>query len=150
MGLLFSREGEYTIQALCYIALRPYGELVGNRELTEELGIPYFFLGKILQKLVRQGYLISRKGPNGGFAFTVRPETITLYDIKAVIDGTEALETCALGFRDCSNENRCAVHHEWKLLREGVVTMLKSRDILTVARESQRGELKKAAIGQGT
>jgi Rrf2 family protein len=141
MSLLFSREGEYSIQALCYIALKPVGELVGNRELTDKLGIPYFFLGKILQKLVRRGYLLSRKGPNGGFALAVQPDRITLYDIKDAIDGIEDLSTCALGFKGCSNENRCAVHHEWKILREGITLMLRNRDILSVARESTRGEL---------
>jgi len=143
MSLLFSREGEYSIQALCYIALKPYGELVGNRELTDELGIPYFYLGKILQKLVLRGYLISRKGPNGGFAFAVQPDKITLFDIKEAVDGAESLYTCALGFKDCSNENRCAVHHEWKILREGIASMLRDRDILSIARESRREELLK-------
>jgi len=147
MSLLFSREGEYSIQALCYIALRPVGELVGNRELTDDLGIPYFYLGKVLQKLVRRGYLISRKGPNGGFALAVQPETITLYDIKDAIDGAESLSTCALGFKDCSNENRCAVHHEWKILREGIASMLRNRDILTIAQESKRSELQKSPLG---
>lgn len=144
MSLLFSREGQYSIQALCYIALKPEGELASNRELTDELGIPYFYLGKVLQNLVRKGYLTSRKGPNGGFAMAVQPESVTLYDIKEAVDGAVSLSSCALGFKDCSEVNRCAVHHEWKILREGIASMLRNRDILTVARESKRGEFSKA------
>ncbi len=144
MGILFSREGEYTIQALCYLALKPNGRLVSIRELTDELVIPYFYLGKILQKLARKRILVSRKGPNGGFALAIPAEKITLYDILDAIDGVKTLTSCAIGFKECSNENCCAVHNEWRILREGMTAMLMNRNILAIAQESNRKELANA------
>lgn len=146
MGILFSREGEYTVQALCFLALKPEGRLVSIRELTDELGIPYFFLGKILQKLARRRILLSRKGPNGGFALAIPAENISLYDILEAMDGAQALTYCAIGFKQCSDQNCCAVHHEWRILREGLTTMLKNRNILAIARESNRSELANAHL----
>jgi len=105
MSLLFIREGEYSIQALCYIALKPYGELVDNRELTDELGIPYFYLGKILQKLVRRGYLISRKGSNGSAAFLTARAPNPFASVCGRVCAARCEDSCRRGKIDAQDEN---------------------------------------------
>ena len=77
MSVIFSRQCEYALQAVSYLALRPPGTHSSIKELTNKLAIPYHFLGKILQDLTNKGMLTSQKGPNGGFALAKRPEKIT-------------------------------------------------------------------------
>lgn len=67
MSLIFSRQCEYALQAVLYLALRPEGEMTSIKEMTDKLGIPYHFLAKILQDLSKKGLLSSLKGPTGGF-----------------------------------------------------------------------------------
>ena len=78
MSLIFSRQCEYALQAVMYLALRPQGKMTSIRELTGQLKIPYHFLAKILQHLTRKGLLTSLKGPTGGFALGMPAKDITL------------------------------------------------------------------------
>jgi Rrf2 family protein len=133
MSLIFSRQCEYALQAVTYLALRPEGEKTSIKELTGRLDIPYHFLAKILQDLTRKGLLISLKGPTGGFALATRPEKITLFQIVEAIDGEGFAKNCVMGLSECSGRNPCALHERWAGIRDEIVGMLSSRNIAQVS-----------------
>src|SRR5512139_2808608 len=110
MSVLFSKQCEYALQAVTYLALKRDGEMTSIRELTKKLGIPYHFLGKILQDLTYKGLLVSQKGPNGGFGQGMSAKEITLFHIIEAVDGVAFTNSCVLGFPECSGKNPCAVH----------------------------------------
>jgi Rrf2 family transcriptional regulator, iron-sulfur cluster assembly transcription factor len=140
MSLIFSRQCEYALQAVVYLALKKWGERVSIKDLARRLDIPYHFLGKILQDLTRKGFLTSVKGPHGGFALAVPAEKITLLQIVETIDGSGFSHNCVMGFPDCSGKNPCAVHETWSGLREGITTMLQARNIGQMAKEMKKPE----------
>ena len=129
MSVLFSRQCEYAIQGVLYLAKKPAGDLASLRELANELHIPYHFLGKILQRLAHKGLLISFKGPAGGFALGMLAQDITLFHVVEAIDGTDFTKMCLLGFAECSSEFPCSVHDQWSSLRESLYKMLAGRNI---------------------
>jgi Rrf2 family iron-sulfur cluster assembly transcriptional regulator len=136
MSIFFSRQCEYGVQAVLYLALQQPGRMTSIRQLTGRLGIPYHFLAKILQDLTRKGLLISLKGPAGGFALANPPEQITLLDVIEAIDGSGFLRQCILGFSDCSDATPCSVHRKWAALRAQLRSMLTSRNIARMAAET--------------
>jgi len=138
MSIIFSRQCEYALQAVLYLALKPHGEKTSIKELTQHLDLPYHFAAKILQALSRKGLLISHKGSLGGFALGKPAEEITLFQIIEAIDGTMFLKGCILGFPDCGDEHKCALHEQWASMREELQTLLTSKSILQLA-----GEMKK-------
>lgn len=138
MSLIFSRQCEYALQAVLYLALRPEGEMTSIKELTKRLSIPYHFLAKILQDLSRKGLLRSQKGPAGGFALGMQPADITLFHIVEAIDGAEFLHDCVLGFDECSGRNPCAVHDRWGSLRDEIYSMLVGRNIAQMAEQMKK------------
>lgn len=144
MSILFSRQCEYALQAVLYIALKPVGEMTSIKELTRKLRIPYHFLGKILQNLAGRGLLTSNKGPGGGFALALPASEITLFHIVEAIDGTEFMRSCVLGFPDCSGANPCAVHEKWGALRDAIYQMLVSKNIAQMATEMNKPEYRSA------
>jgi Rrf2 family iron-sulfur cluster assembly transcriptional regulator len=146
MSLIFSRHCEYALQAVLYLALKPVGEKTNIKELTRVLEIPYHFLGKIMQDLTRKGILISQKGPTGGFALQKRPEQITLLEIVDAIDGTAFLESCVLGFPECSSTHPCAVHETWGALREKMHTMLSSENVVQLAAAMKKPAYRAASV----
>lgn len=145
MSVLFSRQCEYAIQGILYLALKPEGEMTSIKELTERLDIPYHFLAKILQRLAVTGLLTSSKGPSGGFALGRPAKNITLFDIVEAIDGTEFMEKCVLGFPECSGKNPCSVHPKWGGLRDEIYQMLVSKNIAEMAREMKKPEYRVAS-----
>lgn len=143
MSLLFSRQCEYALQAVLYLALKPAGERVSIKDLTRRLAIPYHFLAKILQDLTRKGILVSVKGPGGGFALASPAEHITLFQIVEAVDGIDFTKTCVLGFPDCSGKNPCAVHDTWAGLRDDIQRMLVDRNIGQMARATRKPEFQR-------
>lgn len=143
MSLLFSRQCEYALQAVLYLALKPAGERVSIKDLTRRLAIPYHFLAKILQDLTRKGILVSVKGPGGGFGLAAPAERITLFQIVEAVDGTDFIKTCVLGFPECSGRNPCAVHDTWAELRDRIQLMLAERNIAQMARATRKPEYQK-------
>jgi len=140
MSVIFSRQCEYALQAVLFLALKPEGEMTSIKELTRKLEIPYHFLGKILQDLTRKELLKSLKGPTGGFALGMPPKDITLFHIVEAIDGAAFTRSCVLGFPECSGVNPCAVHDKWSTLRDGIYAMLVTRNIAQLAREMKKTE----------
>jgi Rrf2 family protein len=140
MSILFSRQCEYAIQGVLYLALKPDGAMTSIKELTARLGIPYHFLGKILQRLANRGLLNSQKGPSGGFALGKPAKNITLFDVVDAIDGSDFTKKCVLGFPECSGKNPCAVHPIWGGVRDQIYQMLVSKNIAEMAREMKKPE----------
>lgn len=138
MSLLFSRQCEYALQAVTYLALKPGGKRTSIKELAARLDIPYHFVAKILQGLTRKGLLISLKGPTGGFALSGTAEKITLFQIVEAIDGEGFAKNCVMGFPDCSGKNPCALHEQWAEVREDIVSMLSTRNIAQVSEGMDR------------
>jgi Rrf2 family protein len=133
MSIFFSRQCEYALQAVMYIALKPENEMSSIRELALTLNIPYHFLAKILQDLTRKGLLTSLKGSAGGYMLAMPKEIITPFHIVEAIDGSSFLNNCLLGFPTCSDEKPCSLHTEWQRLRERLHDMLKTTNIYEAA-----------------
>ena len=138
MSLIFSRQCEYALQAVVYLALRKHGERISIRDLTRKLDIPYHFLAKILQALSRKGLLDSTKGPGGGFSLRKPAGEITLLQIVDALDGVDVMRKCVMGFAECSGKHPCAVHEDWAVLREGIQAMLTGRSIAQLAADMKQ------------
>jgi Rrf2 family protein len=140
MSIFFSRQCEYALQAVMYLALSSNGESTSIKELTEKLQIPYHFLAKILQDLTYKGLLESHKGPAGGFKLRKNGQEITALQIVEAIDGVDFKDKCLLGFPDCSSTLPCAAHEKWHVLREEIYGMLANKKITDMAREMKKQE----------
>lgn len=138
MSLIFSRQCEYALQAVLYLAIKTPGQMSSIKELTNKLDIPYHFLAKILQDLTKKGLLTSLKGPSGGFALGMPAKDITLFHVVDAVDGADFTRSCVLGFAECSGKNPCAVHDKWGSLRDGIYGMLVSKNISQLAKEMNK------------
>ena len=133
MSIIFSRQCEYAMQAVTYLALKPDGAMTSIRELTKKLDIPYHFVAKILQDLSRKRLLNSLKGPAGGFSLARPAKEITLFHIVEAIDGVGFMTNCVLGFPECTGKNPCAIHDKWADIRDGIYEMLMKKNISELA-----------------
>ncbi len=136
--MIYSSACEYAIRAMAYLATRETGQRALAREVAEKENIPGPFLGKVFQTLVKGGLLNSTKGPGGGFSLARDPEEITLYDIRAVVDGVGDLEECAVGLSECSDDQPCPLHDSWKPIRTQIVDYLKATTLREMADATSR------------
>ena len=129
MTVLFSKQCEYGILSVLYIATKGNNAVVSSQEISERLDIPKEFVSKILQSLCKGRIIGSVKGKNGGFFLKRNPRRIHLIDIVRAIDGDDILNSCVLGFRECSSANPCPVHNKWKNIRKSISEMLISENL---------------------
>jgi Rrf2 family protein len=143
MSIIFSRQCEYALQAVLFLALKPDGEKTSIKELTQHLDLPYHFAAKILQALSRKGLLISYKGSLGGFSLGKSAENITLYQIIEAVDGLTFMNGCVLGFSECGNDNPCSLHDHWGKMREEFKVLLTTKSIAQFASEMKKPQYKR-------
>lgn len=136
MSVLFSRQCEYAIQAVLYLALKPAGEMTSAKELTAKLDVPYHFISKILQDLTYKKLLHSQTGPTGGFALAKSAQKILIKDIVEAVDGVDYATKCVMGFKECGGKNPCAVHEMWSHIKLSINDMLASKSVYELAKES--------------
>lgn len=115
--MIFSKPCEYAIRALLYLVSRDHA-VIGLRRIAQDLDIPQHFLSKIMQTLVKRGFITSIKGPNGGFRMQLDPASINLVAIVEIIDGLSMFERCAIGVKECNDEHPCPIHDRFKSLKD--------------------------------
>ncbi len=140
MSIFFSRQCEYALQAVMYLALKQNGRMTSIKELSLKLDIPYHFVGKILQELAHKGLLVSQKGPTGGFTLAKPAHETSLFQIVEAIDGAEFRNSCVLGYKECSGEKPCTFHKEWTDLRGGIYGMLANKSLADMAQGMKKPE----------
>ncbi|HET6372097.1 MAG TPA: Rrf2 family transcriptional regulator [Candidatus Polarisedimenticolia bacterium] len=104
-----SREADYSLLAMTYIASRPEGELAYRRDIAAHYSIPREFLAKVLQKLSRAGLIVSSRGTQGGYRLAREASLITLADMVQAVDGPMALVVCQKEPCMCPQEPACTV-----------------------------------------
>lgn len=63
-------------------------------QLSEKIGASKHHIGKVLQRLVKDGFLTSSRGPTGGFKIKKDPKDIRIYDIYRSIEGEIEIGEC--------------------------------------------------------
>ena len=127
--MFLSKSCEYAIRAAVYIAYTSKkGIKASIIEISDAIGSPMHFTGKILQTLSRKGILASTKGPHGGF-YVENDHMVFLIDIIRAVDGGEIFTACALGLKHCSDLQPCPMHHQVKPIRTQLLAEFSKKTI---------------------
>ncbi len=132
--MIFSRSAEYAIRGLTCLAPMAPGESTLVKQVASETGIPVHFLAKILQDLVRHGFLKSNKGPRGGFRLTGPASEMQLLRIVEAVDGPRRYQRCIAGNDECHERVLCPLHDSWVPVRRRIVEYLQGTTIADLAK----------------
>ena len=77
------------------------GKQVNVNYIAERTGSSKFHIAKVLQKLAKDGFLGSTRGPSGGFYLLKSPDEIRLIDIYESIDGKLIVHKCPIARPVC-------------------------------------------------
>ncbi|MBI4547924.1 MAG: Rrf2 family transcriptional regulator [Ignavibacteriae bacterium] len=135
MSGIFSKSCEYAIQAMLYLAVQEEKHQILLKDISVALNIPYYFLSKVLQTLVRRGLVVSYKGSGGGFSLDRPSSEISLIDIIRAVDGEEVFNRCILGFGGCDNQNPCPLHESWKKATQDILPALYNKTLRELSQE---------------
>ncbi len=72
-------------------------EPTSNLRISEAFSISANHSSKVMQRLLKSGYVSAVRGPGGGYLLAVDPETVTLLDIYSSMDGKPDTSPCLFG-----------------------------------------------------
>lgn len=114
---MLTKSVEYAIKSLVIISRQT--NAMGVFDISEKLSIPKSYTSKILQILVKRGYISSYRGPRGGFIMLDYNKS--LKDLILDIDGELKYDRCAMGLSKCSDENPCPLHEYYKPIKSSIL-----------------------------
>ena len=138
--MILSRTSQYAIQALIFVATRPPGEPVLNREIASHLNVPPAYLAKIMQNLCKGDLLYSYRGRLGGFCLREGASKTDLMQILVLTEGSSFTQDCVLGLKVCSDATACPIHAKWVPIKKKVVALLNDQTLEKLARAVQTGK----------
>ena len=117
---------DYGVRALVELALH-YGEgSVQTADIASNQGIPEAYLDQLMSTLHKYGFVVSRRGPQGGHRLAMDPQDINLYMVMSTLDGNLSPIDCLITPTDCVFSDSCAQQEVWKSVEEAVEEVLRN------------------------
>ena len=103
-SLQISEASNLAIHALAAINNLGQGKRLSVGVLAKVLEVSQSHLAKVMQKLVKAGFVDSTRGSSGGFILSKNPEKISLFHVVKVIDGELKVKKCLFDKPRCEDE----------------------------------------------
>lgn len=108
--MLITQANDYAARSLVFLANQPNNKAVPTKYIAKELRIPYTFLAKIFQKLIKKGIIVSSKGLKGGVMLKNNAGKKNLKEIFHAVDGSPILRECVFEDKACFLSTNCRVN----------------------------------------
>jgi Rrf2 family transcriptional regulator, cysteine metabolism repressor len=129
---------------LALLAIGEHGESWCKRqEIGERFGIPTSFLEQILHRLTASGFIVSRRGAEGGFRLARPAAEIVIADVMRAMDGPLAPSRSVSEnfYQPSPVEASPAYHQLFRKVRDAIAAILEHttlEDILDAERNHHR------------
>lgn len=127
--MVLSKTTRYAILSIIYIASVADRPFVPIREIADYLGISFYFLSKIMQRLMHKKIIETYRGPNGGISLARPANEIHLVEIVEAVDGLDLFTECILGLAGCGQQNPCPLHDGWSKIRPSLQEMFEQTNL---------------------
>jgi Rrf2 family protein len=145
---LLSKTCIYGIRASLFVAaMKEEKKYVPISQISKELGIPFYFLTKILQMLTRHNIMVSYRGPKGGVTLARPANQITLMDMINVIEHDSCFDGCILGLEGCGEAAPCPLHASWGETRDQIKAMFENTNLADLGRKIREDGLRLGTRG---
>ena len=124
--LKLTKKADYGLIAMKHLAERDAaaGAACSAKEIAEAYALPAEALAKILQRLAKQGLLVSQHGTNGGYALARDARAITALEVIEAIEGRLYIAACMIDEHDCEQLEKCTIRHPLRKVNESIEEVL--------------------------
>ncbi|WP_347265924.1 Rrf2 family transcriptional regulator [Paracoccus sp. (in: a-proteobacteria)] len=124
---------EYGLRALMRMAGAPERGY-SSAELAGDLQLSRHHLAKIVQALVKGGYVVTRRGGGGGAMLARPPDQIRLGEVVRLLERDQALVECfGPDGGDCTLDGHCLLRHRLRAAEEAFLHALNQSTLAQVA-----------------
>lgn len=131
--LKLSKKVDYALMALMHLAQEDGSS--STREIAAGYGLPQDLLAKILQKLTREGLVVSHQGTKGGYRLARPADTITVVQVIEGVEGPLSLTQCFTDLGTCDQIDTCNIKSPLQRLNDHVLLTLSRVTIASMCNE---------------
>lgn len=122
MRLEINRKTDLAIRVMTELAAA--GVKVKGARLAATAGTTTAFLAQVMTPLVRNEWVHSEPGRNGGYELIVDTEDVSVLDVIEAVEGPTDTDECVLRRGTCSLTEQCAAHAAWSTARAALLSTL--------------------------
>lgn len=111
--LRITKEADYGIMLLAFMAERPIGSIHTARQVAEWSGVPLPMVSKILRSLARGSVLTSHRGVAGGYSLDRPADETSVAEVIRALEGPIAMVQCGAEPGACDQEALCPTRLNW-------------------------------------
>jgi Rrf2 family protein len=109
-----SQASAYALHALMYMVRHNTQLPVTSAAIAKADGMPAGYLAKVMQQLVKVGFVRSLRGRRRGYVFSKDPETISLLELFEAVEGRPLFDDCPLKHCSCGGtRENCRIFSQW-------------------------------------
>jgi Rrf2 family protein len=129
-----SQASAYAMHALMYMVRHMTQLPVTCKTIAKSEGIPAGYLSKVLQQVVKAGFIRSVRGQDRGYVFVRPPEEISLLQLFEAMEGHPMFDDCPLRHCACggTTEN-CRIFARWATATRALKGLLAEITIVSAA-----------------
>ena len=118
---MITREADYAIRTIAYLASQDPDESVSCTELAQKTDVPYRFLRKIVNKLNAADLIRSVRGRSGGICLQKPAKKISVLEVINAVDPKGVLFNACLGDEPgCDRHRSCMQHKKLRTLQHEI------------------------------
>jgi FeS assembly SUF system regulator len=133
--LRITKETDYGILLMAYIAERPVGEIHTAREVADRSGLPFPTVSKILRSLAGRNILASHRGASGGYSLKKAAKDMSIAEVIRALQGPISMVQCGAEPGQCEQEGSCPTRANWTRVSKEVERALDSVPITDMVAE---------------
>lgn len=139
-----TRQADYAVRIVLDLAERNHGEVERSDDVARRQLVPRAYFTKVVQALVRAGYVRTLRGARGGIQLARDPQAITLRQVIEAVEGPIYLNRCLSHPGECSLERACPAHPVWARIQETLTRELEAITVAEMAVVRPRGVVRNA------
>jgi Rrf2 family protein len=128
MSKIFSLSEAGSIAIHSMILIAQSNKKLNVQGIAERTQSSRHHIAKVLQRLVKEGFLKSNRGPRGGFSLNRPPDEINFLDIYKSIEGKIKISDCPMENAICPFDS-CLFENVIQDLTQEFIDYLKSRKV---------------------
>lgn len=138
MRLELSRKTDLATRGMIFL-LHSDHDPVAGRLLAAQLDTTIHYLPQVMKPLVREGWVASIPGPNGGYSATESASSVSMLELIEAVEGPLDDGRCILKEGPCGSFERCALHEAWTRAQAALVDELQATPVVDGADPSRVG-----------
>lgn len=109
-----STKGRYALRLMIDLGRNDTGEFISLKDISRRQEISIKYLEQIINLLSKAGFLVSLRGPNGGYKLAKPPKEYTVGSILRITEGNLAPVSCLENEPNrCERMSACATVDFW-------------------------------------